>query len=47
LQGGLPLEVVSKLLGHSAINVTASTYADVTARMMEPAAQIMDRAMGR
>ncbi len=45
LTGGLPKEVVSKILGHSSQAVTMSTYAEVTERLTAPAAGIIDAAL--
>lgn len=39
--GGLPIEVVSKVLGHSDIRMTANVYAHLMPRHLEPAAEAM------
>lgn len=46
LAGGVPLKVVSDLLGHSTITVTADRYAGVVAAQRREAAEAMDRALG-
>lgn len=45
LAEGVPLKVVSELLGHSGINVTADVYAHVLAPARDAAADAMDRAL--
>jgi integrase len=47
LTGGLPLEAVSKLLGHSSIAITSSTYAEVRERLTAPAADVIDNAFAK
>ncbi len=47
LTGGLPMEAVSKILGHSTLAVTSSTYAEVRDRLTAPAASILDNALGK
>ena len=47
LTGGMPLEAVSKLLGHSTVAVTANVYAEIRQRLLAPAAGIIDGAMRR
>jgi integrase len=46
LATGTPLKVVSDLLGHSTIAITADTYAHVTPELRREAASAMDRALG-
>lgn len=46
LEEGVPLRVVSDLLGHSSIKITADTYSHVTARLTAEAASALDRALG-
>ncbi|TVR22348.1 MAG: site-specific integrase [Ilumatobacter sp.] len=46
LAQGVPLKVVSDLLGHSGIGVTANIYAHVLAPLKDDAANAMDRALG-
>jgi integrase len=45
LNGGLPMEAVSKILGHSTTAVTNTAYAEVTQRLTAPAAAIIDAAL--
>ena len=45
--GGIPLEGVSKILGHSTTAVTGSTYAAVLDSMTSPAAAAIDEAFRR
>jgi integrase len=45
LAQGVPLKVVSDLLGHSGINVTANVYAHVLAPARDEAAEAMNRAL--
>jgi integrase len=45
LAQGVPLKVVSDLLGHSGINVTANVYAHVMAPLRDEAAEAMNRAL--
>lgn len=47
LAQGVPLKVVSEVLGHSGINITADIYAHVLAPLKDEAASAMDRALGR
>lgn len=47
LAQGVPLKVVSDLLGHSGINVTANVYAHILAPARDEAAAAMDRALRR
>ena len=44
---GVPLKVVSDLLGHSSIALTANTYGHVLEASRREAAEAMDRALGR
>jgi integrase len=44
---GVPLKVVSEMLGHSSITVTADIYAHVMAPARDEAADAMDRALGQ
>lgn len=44
---GVPLKVVSEMLGHSSITVTADIYAHVMAPARDEAAIAMDRALGK
>lgn len=46
LAEGVPLKVVSELLGHSGITVTADVYAHILAPARDAAADAMDRALG-
>lgn len=46
LAGGIPLRVVSDVLGHSTISITADTYAAVVPELRRDAADAMDRALG-
>jgi integrase len=43
----VPLKVVSDILGHSSINVTADIYAHILAPAKDDAATAMDRALTR
>lgn len=45
LAQGVPLIVVSELLGHSGINITANVYAHVLSPARDEAAAAMDRAL--
>jgi integrase len=45
LTGGMSMEVVSGVLGHSSLAVTAGAYAQVTDRLKAPAAAAMDAAI--
>ena len=45
LAQGVPLKVVSDLLGHSGISVTADVYAHVLAPLKDEAAEAMNRAL--
>jgi integrase len=46
LGGGVPLEVVSKILGHSGLAITADVYAHVGDQLKRGAADVMDRVLG-
>jgi integrase len=46
LSAGVPLRVVSDLLGHSGIAITADYYAHVERDLRRDAADAMDRALG-
>ena len=46
LAAGVPLKVVSEMLGHSSIGITADVYAHVTPELRREAADAMDRALG-
>ncbi len=46
LTAGVPLRVVSDLLGHSTIVITANVYAAVVPELRREAADAMDRALG-
>ena len=45
LTGGLPMEAVSRLLGHSSVAVTSNVYAEVRDLLTAPAAAVIDAAM--
>jgi integrase len=47
LQGGLDMESVSKVLGHSTSAITASAYAEVSEQMKAPSAAILDEAFNK
>ena len=46
LENGVPLEVVSKILGHAGLAVTADVYANVGAQLMRGAVDVMDSVLG-
>jgi integrase len=46
LEEGVPMKVVSELLGHSSPKVTAQTYSYVTARLVAEAGAAIARALG-
>jgi integrase len=46
LSRGVPLKIVSEILGHSQISITADTYMDVTPGMQREAAAAVDVALG-
>jgi integrase len=46
LEEGVPMKVVSELLGHSSTRVTAETYSHVTARLVAEAGAAIERALG-
>ncbi len=47
LAEGVPLAVISELLGHAGIAITASHYAAVVPELRREAADAMDRALAR
>jgi site-specific recombinase XerD len=42
LNNGVPLEVVSKILGHGGYAITADIYAEVQEELQRNAADVMD-----
>jgi len=44
---GVPLKIVSEILGHSQISVTADTYMHVTPGMQREAAAAIDAILAR
>jgi integrase len=46
LNNGVPLEVVSKTLGHAGLAITADVYAEVGAALQREAAEAMERVLG-
>jgi integrase len=42
---GVPMRVVSELLGHSSTRITEDVYSHVTARLAEESARALDRAL--
>lgn len=46
LNNGVPLEVVSKTLGHAGLAITADVYAEVGAKLQREAADAMERVLG-
>jgi hypothetical protein len=46
LDQGVPLEVISKTLGHSGLAITADIYAAVTPPLQRHAATAMDSVLG-
>ncbi len=46
LEEGVPMKVVAELLGHSSTRITENIYSHVTARLVQEAAEAMDRALG-
>ncbi len=46
LSRGVPLKIVSEILGHSQISITADTYMHVTAGMQREAAAALDAVLG-
>ena len=46
LESGVPIEIISKLLGHSGVRVTADVYGHLTRRLQEAAAAAMDGVLG-
>lgn len=47
LKAGIPLKVVSEMLGHTSIAITADVYGHVTAEMQRDAARAMEAALQR
>jgi site-specific recombinase XerD len=47
LNNGVPLEVVSAILGHAGLAITADVYAKVGQAMQRDAADAMDRVLGQ
>jgi integrase len=45
LEEGVPMRVVSELLGHSSTRITEDVYSHVTARLAEESARALDRAL--
>lgn len=45
LEEGVPMRVVSELLGHSSTRITEDVYSHVTARLAEESAAALDRAL--
>lgn len=45
LEEGVPMKVVSELLGHSSTRITEDVYSHVTARLVQAAADALDRAL--
>lgn len=45
LEEGVPMRVVSELLGHSSTRITEDVYSHVTARLAEESAKALDRAL--
>ncbi len=46
LSRSVPLKIVSEILGHSQISITAETYMHVTPGMQREAAAAVDAALG-
>lgn len=46
LSGGTPIKVVSEMLGHASVTITADVYMHVLPHMQREAAERMDRAIG-
>jgi len=46
LSEGVPLVVISNILGHSGIAITAAHYSAVVPELRREAADAMDRALG-
>jgi integrase len=44
---GVPLKVVSQVLGHSTSTITANTYGHLSDELWRGAADAMDRALGQ
>jgi integrase len=47
LAAGVPLEVISKTLGHAGYAITADVYARIAPQLQREAAEAMDRALTR
>ena len=43
---GVPLAVISRMLGHAGLAITADIYADVVPELQRDAADAMHRALG-
>ena len=46
LEQGVPMKVVSELLGHASTRTTAETYSHVTARLVTEAGAALEQALG-
>jgi site-specific recombinase XerD len=46
LNNGVPLEVVSKMLGHAGLAITADVYAEVGAKRQREATDARERVLG-
>jgi integrase len=46
LSRGVPVKVVSEMLGHASVSITLDTYSHVLPDMQESAARAMDEALG-
>ena len=46
LANGVPLEVVSKVLGHANLSITSDVYAKVLPKAQHEAANVMNRVLG-
>jgi site-specific recombinase XerD len=46
LNNGVPLEVVSKILGHGGLAITADVYAKVEEQLQAEAAAVMENIFG-
>ena len=47
LNAGVPLEVVSKILGHASLAITSDVYTKVGSKLQREAADAMDGVLGR
>jgi hypothetical protein len=47
LAEGVPLEVISRTLGHAGLAITADVYAKVSGALQRQAADAMESALGR